>query len=430
MIGLAALIPIGLGLYWATREPLCQGKPIRVWVEQIGTAGYGARDLAEEQLQTACAIAIPAMLEALQSDGKSLRDQINDGWLKVWSKLPQSIQKITPKPRFYFRPDRRMWINSLARLGPHDKRVVKAIIHELGSKDSEVRFFATSSLGELARNWSGDLPKQRQIIESLELMLKDPAFNVRGCAAYGLAKCGPVAQGSVPALVAMLADPQEHSRSAAVRALAYIGGNSNIIVPAITPLLQSTQFLTRAFAAYALCRVTGEMEPGLPVLAELLSAEEHEWEDSPRSVAAGLIGRLGTPAETALPELQHALETSETDGRIAAALAIWKITGNPSNAIPMMRSLLAKGNRGERIWITQSLAEFGPQAVGALPELLEALDDDDFVIRRNAVRALASIGPAAATALPKLQIRLKDPFPSIQKSAAEAIKALSGLTPL
>ena len=419
------MLAAGLALFWATREPLCQGKPVRIWVEVIGQGQYGPQQLAEEQLETVAPLAVSALLEALRTDRKPLRDQINDWWLKLWSKLPPGVQKLTPQPRFYFKPDRRMWIQALGRFGPHDKRAPPALIRELGNKDSEVRFFATSTLGDIATNWADEPAMEREIIQSLERMLKDTAFNVRGSAAYSLARCGPAAGGSVPALIALLNDPEEHSRSAAVRAISYIGGDSNLIVPAIAPLLQSTQLITRAFAAYAICQATGDTETGLPVLVGLLSAEEHEWEDSPRSIAAGLIGRLGTRAESALPDLQRAMESSETGTRIEAARAIWRISGNPSNAIPVLRSALAKGNRGERIWITEKLAEFGPEAADALPELMVALQDQDFLIRGNAVRAIGNIGPAAAIALPNLKLLLTDPFPSIRRNVAKAITKIS-----
>src|SRR5262245_45459803 len=118
---IAALVVLGvvLTLRWATDEPLCQGKPIRVWVDEIARAQYGERDLAEEQLRTAAPAAVSAIIEALRSDRNSLGVRINDWWTGVWSKLPQALRSLAPRPRPYFRPDRRMWIDSLGRLGPH-----------------------------------------------------------------------------------------------------------------------------------------------------------------------------------------------------------------------------------------------------------------------------------------------------------------------
>jgi len=423
-VPLIAILLLGLvlALRWATHEPLCQGKPVRVWVDEIARASYGRRDLAEEQLQTAGPAAVSAIIEALRTDQKLLRNRINDWWTKLWPKLPTGVRQMVPRPRLYFRPDRRMWISSLGRLGPHDQRVVAALTRELNSGDSEVRFFATHTLGEVSVNWSDVPATQQQIIRALDRMLTDSAFNVRAGAAYGLAKCGVAAQPCIPDLIQMLRDPDELAQSAAVRAISYIGGDAEVILPAIMPLLQSTGALTRAFAAYTLCHVTGDMGRYLPALIETLAAQD----DSARAVAAALIGRLGKSATKALPDLDQALQDHDYGVRISAAKAIWRVSGNASASVPVLRRLLTVGGRGEQIEITGLLTDFGPDAAPVIPELMAALDNPDFLIRRNAARAIASIGPAAKDALPRLQALSKDdPFPSIRKAAVEAVGQLS-----
>src|SRR6266446_6274601 len=91
-VGVAVTLVIVLGpvfiLRWATGEPLCQGKSIRVWVDEIANAQYGDRDLAEEQLQTAGQVAVSAIVEALRSDRSSLRNRINNWWTRTWAKMP------------------------------------------------------------------------------------------------------------------------------------------------------------------------------------------------------------------------------------------------------------------------------------------------------------------------------------------------------
>jgi HEAT repeat protein len=399
---------------------MCQGKPIRVWVDEIGRAQYPARELAEEQLQTVGPTAVSAILEALATTPR--RNQINDWWTKVWSNLPKSIQAITPQPRLQFRPDRRMWITSLSRLGPHDRRVVVQIISELANKDSEVRFFAASSLGQLAPGWAEEPAIQQSIIQALARTLNDPAFNVRGAAAYALAKCGPAAQSTLPTLLQALRSPGSMMLWEPLWAVACIGGDSNTIVAAVAPLLQSTQAVARAYAAYTLCRVTSDTNQGLPILVDLLCSGD----DNTAPLAASMLGRLGPLAITALLDLEHAAESSSSDLRISAAKALWKISGDPGFALKVSQPTLMSGRRPEQIETSALLVELGPKAAPALPGLIVALDNQDFLIRHNAVRALGAIGPPAAQALPQLQLLLNDPFPSIRKAAAESIRLVSG----
>lgn len=61
-----------------------------------------------------------------------------------------------------------------------------------------------------------------------------------------------------------------------------------------------------------------------------------------------------------------------------------------------------------RFQITSALAFIGPEAEAAVPQLIEALQDESVMVRRGAARALGQIGPGAAPAIPELIQALRD----------------------
>lgn len=58
----------------------------------------------------------------------------------------------------------------------------------------------------------------------------------------------------------------------------------------------------------------------------------------------------------------------------------------------------------------------------AVPELIEALDDQDWRVRRNAAWALGQIGDARA--LPHLARLSRDPVDAVQEMGEEAVRAI------
>jgi len=80
--------------------------------------------------------------------------------------------------------------------------------------------------------------------------------------------------------------------------------------------------------------------------------------------------------------------------RLQAAVMI----GDPEQheAVRVLAEALADPEPDVRELAAAGLAEFGPDAQIALPELIKAVQDENPVVRRRAVRAIGFIGPAAA----------------------------------
>ncbi len=79
-----------------------------------------------------------------------------------------------------------------------------------------------------------------------------------------------------------------------------------------------------------------------------------------------------------------------------------------------------------RIEAAAELAEFGPEAAEAVPDLIRAMQDEDARLREQAARTLGAIGPGAEEAVPVLNEALKDPDENVRQAAAEALERILG----
>jgi len=61
-----------------------------------------------------------------------------------------------------------------------------------------------------------------------------------------------------------------------------------------------------------------------------------------------------------------------------------------------------------------------------VPALIEALKDDDYIVRQYAVEALGRIGPKAASAVPGIRAALNDEYPDVREAAAKALREIVG----
>ncbi|MFH9006014.1 HEAT repeat domain-containing protein [Streptomyces afghaniensis] len=152
---------------------------------------------------------------------------------------------------------------------------------------------------------------------------------------------------------------------AAVRALGAFGGAAREAIPDLRGLLETDCAVA---AADALWSVTGEAEAVVPVLLRKLT-DPGSGRYRP-AAAADVLGRLGPAARAALPGLRRMTGSGEASERAAAACAVWRITGEQEQVLPVLRAAWVEHPR-TRTTIAGCVAALGPRGA-PLHDLLRA----------------------------------------------------------
>ena len=153
---------------------------------------------------------------------------------------------------------------------------------------------------------------------------------------------------------------------------------------------------------------------------EFLIEKLENGDISERDIASGAVGRIGEPAQAAVPALIRVLEDEISWTRRNAAEALDPIGSSPSNRKP---GGLSEAFRREmvRCGVTWALGQIGPPAIDAVPVLLLALKDPDETVRSNAAKSLGQIGKQDIALLPDLVRAMNDESWGVRVSAAYAV---------
>lgn len=255
------------------------------------------------------------------------------------------------------------------------------------------------------------VPSVENVPELIEIFAdRARRFDTRFLAAGVLGHIGPGASDALPALLATLVEQggtNEGLGFCILEAAVQIGiddvhwqtaADRRNIAAAIAPLLQGKSPSTRRLAAGRLCHLDDGAWPFIEQIAALLKDDDFMTR---QSVAIGLRF-IGKPA---VPFLAKALRHDDAVVSVSAA---------------------------------DSLRHIGPDAASAVPDLIQALNDNrsyrtgdavrivvtdlrnDVAVREVAAIALGIIGSSARDALPVLTRMQSDPNESIAREAAKA----------
>ncbi|MFE4533453.1 hypothetical protein ACFRKB_00105 [Streptomyces scopuliridis] len=183
-------------------------------------------------------------------------------------------------------------------------------------------------------------------------------------------------------------------------------------------------------AARALHSLTGDLEPLLTALAVELAADDtHRIRQAARATAG-----LGEDAAVLVPRLRAALGTDEDrvttprlDADLDIALALWRLTGDPGEALPVIAAVLEAADTEWMRWTAinaaRAAARLGPAAVALSPALERGLADSE----RAPSMALALLATGAAT---RHRARLADTLLRCAEGNADPMGALEALAAL
>lgn len=151
----------------------------------------------------------------------------------------------------------------------------------------------------------------------------------------------------------------------------------------------------RLSAAEALWRVTGDGRVPSDLIAAILKDPEAR---ASRPAALRLAGELGPAGKPLLPMLHDLTASGELGQRMEAAEALWKISHEAPMVLPVVREALGQRGAYPGSWAAKLMAQMGPEAKPALPELARAVRDRLLFIgvHEEAAKTLALLDPSAA----------------------------------
>jgi len=236
---------------------------------------------------------------------------------------------------------------------------------------------------------------------------------------------GQNARPALDALIAAFADAEPRVRWHAARAVGLIGEDALSALPKLVTLLGDADPLVVTQAAAAIARIRGD--DGRPQIPDADAAIYAAAVDPLAGTAVHPDPRARRAAVRALRVLSPSLAAmapvvskhlADADPTVVIG-ALHTLADMGVESLPFLTKALAEP--GSRYWATVVLAEMGPAAAPALPQLTALAGDAELDERLQAIYALAGIGEAAADSAPVLVAALEGNEPVLRYAAAHAL---------
>jgi HEAT repeat protein len=293
--------------------------------EQLADPEPRLAEAAADTLEELFGLAAPA------ADALADRVAADPGaWVREWPSGPATLGSA---------------LKALARAG--DRRAVPVLARVLEGPEAPLDLgYALDHLRAVAAPLAPALRRRLG-----ETALNDQLYDRAGPLLYGLTALR--AAEAVPEVLRVLRGVPEYRGEwvieSVLRALAAFGPGAREAIPDLRMLLRRfsdgaghgggsgsgsrVPASLAARAAGALWAVEGDADAVLPVLRTALTASD----SAARRSAATAIGALGEAGAEAAPALAGLLGAAEPWTRVDAAIALWRVTGNPERAWPVLR---------------------------------------------------------------------------------------------
>ncbi|MHC4137380.1 MAG: HEAT repeat domain-containing protein [Planctomycetota bacterium] len=232
------------------------------------------------------------------------------------------------------------------------------------------------------------------LLTGLRKNLRAASPKIRCLAADALTALGPGAAPAAPDLMALLTDRDLRVRFSALVTLRAIGAAAKVEAKAIRDCLRDSSKDVRISAALALAAVA-PTDPS--VLPALLSVLEYPF-TTICDEAVSALHKLGPAARAAIPQLRKLTKKESVITRLYAAKALWRVTGDPKEALPTLLAVLNSVEPVDRLdspfqllLAVDILGEMGPAAGQAAPRLRNLMDENAGELRNACQQALKKI---------------------------------------
>jgi HEAT repeat protein len=224
---------------------------------------------------------------------------------------------------------------------------------------------------DLSQLQTGAIPTHLETLKSQDASARKKAATI-------LWQMGVEAKSATPTLLEVAKDPDPQVREAVVKALGRTGQDTQDAIPALLEALQDDEANVRAAAATSLAET---------------------WRQANASKSGGGRAPVGraNPAQRG-KEVQAPPQTKLPPPYEALA----------QKGVPLLTGNLRDADSHARASAAEALAETGPLAEPAVPDLVQLLQKDkDSDVRLQATLALFNIGPGAKSAVPVLVEKLR-----------------------
>ncbi len=245
-----------------------------------------------------------------------------------------------------------------------------------------------------------------------------PAMVVNERAEKACRVLGPLAKGTIPALVDLL----HHSKDGCGPAftLASIGPKA---LPALIDALSDHNAQVRRCAAAALGDMSTNAAAAIPALVRTLQDTNT---DVRRAVLASLADLKAKP-ELVVPGLVEILADTNKNARISALACLGSLGRSAQDAAPVVSKFVHHEDRAVRIYAIQALNRISPETATQLkvnPEnLIEQLEKGSDEEKRNGLAVLYLLNDGTDMFITAFARRLQDPNPDIRRSAIMRLAA-------
>lgn len=270
------------------------------------------------------------------------------------------------------------------------------LAERLVSDDQAMRSAALRELDTL------DQAAKQQLITTLVSRLGTGRYGRQASEALG--RLGPPA---VPALVQALHNPDARVVIFAAEALEKMGPAAAPAIPVLVELTVSPDCRVHHDVAKALAAT--KSPEAVPLLRQALL---RTGPPADNDYALFALQWLGPIARDAVPEVSLALQSSNSMTRIIAVKTLVAIDKGDAQFVPVFSKMLSDPEWSVRQKAAGALAELGPAASSAIPQLIAGLNDH--LTGDSAAFALGKIGPAAKDAVPALIKQWKDHPSAVQ----------------
>lgn len=279
---------------------------------------------------------------------------------------------------------RLMGLRSLARINSDDKRLVneklKDLFAYLESPEPGLRDAAVRAIIDLDPDPEAVRPLVEEVLKNGDPELIEEIVDI-------VAGLGETA---VPQLIEALKYPEIRDKTAAV--IAKIGPPAKSTVPALIRSLDDQNPRTRTEVLFALASIGPDAKEAVPAVARLLDAPEMDL----CYAASFALGRIGRAARPAIAEVQRGLDSPDAFLAMASAWALARI--DPDNqhiatkSVPVLTEALKAHDAMTRQHAAEALGRLGELARPAAAALRKTLQDGDDHVREAAAQSLKAIG--------------------------------------